>query len=94
MKTYRGMDVFLTPVLVGGEWSVSRPYIFTPRERAAGTLWIGGLVDPTAGLDDKEKPQFFTLLGLELRTLGRPARSQSLYRLGYRDTFLLLYFVQ
>jgi hypothetical protein len=29
------------------------------------------------------KRKFFTLPGLELRTLGRPARSQSLYRLRY-----------
>jgi hypothetical protein len=36
-------------------------------------------VGPTAGLDDVEKRKFLTLLGLELRPLGRPARSQSLY---------------
>jgi hypothetical protein len=30
-----------------------------------------------------EKKQFLTLLGLELRPLGRPARSQPLYRLRY-----------
>jgi hypothetical protein len=35
-------------------------------------------VDPRAGLDDVEKRTFLTLL--ELRPLGRPARSQSLYR--------------
>jgi hypothetical protein len=40
-------------------------------------------VGPRAGLDDVEKRKFFTLLGLELRPLGRPARSQSLYRLRY-----------
>jgi hypothetical protein len=40
-------------------------------------------VDPRAGLDDMEKGKFFTLKGLELPPthLGRPARSQSLYRL-------------
>jgi hypothetical protein len=38
-------------------------------------------VDPRAGLDDVEKRNFLTLPGLELRPLGRPARSQSLYRL-------------
>jgi hypothetical protein len=40
-------------------------------------------VDPRSGLDDVEKRKFLTLPGLELRPLGRPARSQSLYRLRY-----------
>jgi len=34
-----------------GEWSASRPVRFTPRERAAGTHWIGGWVGPRACLD-------------------------------------------
>jgi hypothetical protein len=42
-----------------------------------------GWVDPRAGLDEVMKRKFLTLPGLELRTLGRPARSQSLYRLRY-----------
>jgi hypothetical protein len=48
---------------------------FTPGERAPGTHWIGGWVGPRAGLDDVEKGKFLTLPGLELRPLGRPARS-------------------
>jgi hypothetical protein len=40
-------------------------------------------VDPRAGLDDLEKSKFLTPPGLELRSLSRPARSQSLYRLRY-----------
>jgi hypothetical protein len=40
-------------------------------------------VDPRAGLDDVEKRKFLIPPGLELRLLGRPARSQSLYRLRY-----------
>jgi hypothetical protein len=36
-------------------------------------------VDPRAGLDDVEKRKFFTLPGLELRPLGRPARSNTDY---------------
>jgi hypothetical protein len=35
------------------------------------------------GVDDVEKRKFLTLPGLELRPLGRPALSQSLYRLRY-----------
>jgi len=42
----------LTSALDGGdEWSASRPRHFTPRERAAGTYWIGGWVGPRASLD-------------------------------------------
>jgi hypothetical protein len=59
MKVYWGVNVqihiFLTSALAGGDWSASRPVRFTPRERAPGTHWIGGWVDPTAGLDDTEK---------------------------------------
>jgi hypothetical protein len=56
MKAYGGVDVyihiFLASALTGGEWSASRPGRFTPGERAPGTHWIGGWVDPTAGVDD------------------------------------------
>jgi hypothetical protein len=41
----------LTSVLDGGEWSVSRPSRFSPRERAPGTHWVGGWVGPRAVLD-------------------------------------------
>jgi hypothetical protein len=86
MKAYGGVDVyihiFLTSALGGGEWSASGPGRFTPEERAPGTYWIGACVGPRACLDDVEK-RIFTLPGLELRPLGRPARSQSLYRLRY-----------
>jgi hypothetical protein len=85
MKAYGGVDVsiniFLTLALAGGEWSASRPGRFTPAERVPGTHWIGSWVDPRASLDDVEKRKFLTVPGLELRHLGRPARSQSLSRL-------------
>jgi hypothetical protein len=54
-----------------------------PREKALGTHWIGGWVGPRAGLDKVEKLKFLILPGVELRLLGCPARSQSLYRLRY-----------
>jgi hypothetical protein len=41
----------LTSALDGGGWSASRPGHFTPRERAPGTNWIGGLMAPRAILD-------------------------------------------
>jgi hypothetical protein len=37
-------------------------------------------------MEDLEKRKFFTLPGLELRSLGREARSQSLYRLRYNNS--------
>jgi hypothetical protein len=37
------------------ERSVSRPGRFTPRERAPGTHWIGGWVNPSATLDTVAK---------------------------------------
>jgi hypothetical protein len=74
---------FLTSALDGGEWSASRPCHFTPGERAPGTHCIGGWVGPRTGLDDVERRKILPPPGLELRPLGRPARSQSLYRLSY-----------
>jgi hypothetical protein len=59
MQTYGGVvtyiHIFLTLALVGGEWSASRPSRFTPGKEPPGTHWIGGWVDPKAGLDDVEK---------------------------------------
>jgi hypothetical protein len=53
-----GLDVyihiFLTSALAGSEWSTSCPGRCTAGERAPGTHWIGGWVDPRAGLDDVE----------------------------------------
>jgi hypothetical protein len=37
MKTYGGVEVFLTTALDRDEWSVSRPGRFTPVKGAAGT---------------------------------------------------------
>jgi hypothetical protein len=40
-------------------------------------------VGPRVGLEDAENRKFLTLPELELRPLGHPAYSQSLYRLRY-----------
>jgi hypothetical protein len=71
----------LTSALVEGEWLASRPGRFTPGERAPGDLWIGGWVGPRTGQDHAERRKIFPVPGLELRPLGCPARSRSLYRL-------------
>jgi hypothetical protein len=39
------------------------------------------------GLDDMEKRKFLPVLGHELRSLGRPACSQSLYRLSHPGSY-------
>jgi hypothetical protein len=94
MKFYGGVDVyihiFLTSALAGGDLSAPRSGRFTPGERAPGTHWIGGWVEPRAGLEDVENRKFLTLQGLELRPLCRPARSQSLYRLSYPGSYCIL----
>jgi hypothetical protein len=41
----------LTSALDVGEWSVSRPGRFPPKEKVPGTHWIGGWVGPRAILD-------------------------------------------
>jgi hypothetical protein len=57
-------------------WVVNfTPRPLSPRGRIPDTHWIGGWVDPRAGLDDMEKWKFLTLQGLGLRPLGRPALS-------------------
>jgi hypothetical protein len=85
MKTYTGVDVeihvFFTSTLFRSEWSASRPGRFTPGERASIIHFIRSWVGPKAGVGDVEKRQFFTIPGLELWSLNRPARTQSLYRL-------------
>jgi hypothetical protein len=81
MKEYEGVDVcthiFLTSALAVGEWSASNPGRFTPGGKAPGTHCIEGWVGSWTGLEDVEKRQFFTLLGIELRLLGRSARIQA-----------------
>jgi hypothetical protein len=59
------------------------PLPLYPRERDPGTHFIGGWVDPRAGLDDMEKWKFLPYRDSNSPLPGRPARSQSLYRLSY-----------
>jgi hypothetical protein len=92
MKAYGGIGCidphFLDLGTSWKQWSASRPCRFTSGERAPGTHWIGGWMGPRAGLDDVEKRKLLILPGIELRPLGRPARSQSLYRLSYPGSWV------
>jgi hypothetical protein len=73
----------MTSAIVGGEWKASRSAVLLTGEKAPGTHWIGGWVDPRPGLDNAEKRKSLPLPGLELRPICRPSRSQSLHRLRY-----------
>jgi hypothetical protein len=66
---------------------VSLPPPPPPGERVPYIHWIGGWEDPRASLDNMEKLKFLALSGLELRSLGRPALGQLLYRLRYRGSY-------
>jgi hypothetical protein len=81
------IHIFLTSALVGGEWSASRPCRFTPGEGAPSTHWKGGWVNRRASRHDLKKRKFLPPPGLVLRPLGRPASSQSLYRLSYPGSY-------
>jgi hypothetical protein len=76
---------FMTSALDGGERSASRPgRAFTPGERTPGTHCTGGWVGPRAGLDTEPREKILLPLpGIEPRSSGRPARSQTLYCLSY-----------
>jgi hypothetical protein len=85
MKAYGGADVqthiFSTSALSGSEWSASHPCHFTPGKKPPVPI-----VEETGWTPEPvwtKWRKFLTLLGLELRPLGLPARSQSLYRLSY-----------
>jgi len=69
MKTYWGSgDIAPRILILGGEWSNSRPGRFTPGRRARGTHRIGSCVGPRADLDEMVK-----------RKIPRPCRD-STYR--------------
>jgi hypothetical protein len=67
-------------------WVVSvtpRPR-FTPGERTPGTHCTGDCVGPRAGLDTEVRGKILSPLpGIDPRSPGRPARSQTLYWLSY-----------
>jgi hypothetical protein len=74
---------FLTSALDGGEWSASRPCRALPRGKdtpPTRTHCKEGWVDPRAGLDTEAIGKILSPLpGIEPRSLGSPAHSQTLY---------------
>jgi hypothetical protein len=72
----------LTSALAGGEWSASRPCRFTPGERAPVRIGQEAVwAQSRSGRRGEEK--ILNPTGTRTPTPGRPARSQSLYRLRY-----------
>jgi hypothetical protein len=60
----------MTSALAAGERSSSRLGRFTPGERAPGTHWMRGCVNPRAGLGDMDKWKFLTPPGPELQPVA------------------------
>jgi hypothetical protein len=84
-----GEEVYLLLILdLGTRWgwvvSVTPRSRFSPGERTPGTHCTGGWVGPRAGLDTETRGKILSSLpGIEPRSPGRPARSQTLYWLSY-----------
>jgi hypothetical protein len=78
-----------TPWRCTGEWMCSSTIL----DVVTSSRWVVSFtlrplfprypLDRRLGLNDTEKIKFLILPGHELRSLGRPARDQSLYRLPY-----------
>jgi hypothetical protein len=69
------VDVVCNSVLVGGEWSVSRPDRFIPDKELPVTSHAGGWVGPRAGLDDARKEETLDPTGTRTRN-PRPSSLQ------------------
>jgi hypothetical protein len=59
------------------------PVALYPGENPSGTHWKGGWMSRRAGLNKLERTEILPRAELELRPLGLPVRSISLYRLRY-----------
>jgi hypothetical protein len=69
------IHIFLTSALGGGEWSASRPDLFTPRKRVPDTHWIGDWVDLKRRSRRRGEKKILDPTGTRTPTLRGPARS-------------------
>jgi hypothetical protein len=76
----------IVPVYSNASSQLHAPTVLPTGGTAFRTHWIGGCVDPRTGLVDVEEWKYLTIPGPEPQALGHAARSQSLYRLGYRGS--------
>jgi hypothetical protein len=83
-RRYRSYS-FSASALDGVEWPASCPGLtLAPGERTPGTHCTGRWVGPRTGLDTEARTKILSPLpGIEPRSTGRPARSQTLYCLSY-----------
>jgi hypothetical protein len=64
---------------------------YTPGEGTPDTHCTGGWIGPRAGLDTEATGQILSPLpGIEPRSPGRPARSQTLYWLSYPAQYIII----
>jgi hypothetical protein len=75
------IQICFTSSLAGGNWSGLQPGRFTLGEIAPGTPWVGGWVDPRAGLDDEEKKKILDPTGTRTPTPRSVAIPTTLSRL-------------
>jgi hypothetical protein len=80
------LHVFLTSALDRGEWSASCPGSFPPWVKAPGTHWIGGWVDPRAGLNAVAKRENLLTTPAGNRTPASQPVALPLCRLSYRGS--------
>jgi hypothetical protein len=81
------IHIFFNSALVGSEWSASRSGLFTPGETAPDTHWIGGWVNPRAGLDDVKKRQFFIPSNSEPSVVQPVASCYTEYAVQYHNNY-------
>jgi hypothetical protein len=89
LRRLGGEEVYLLRILdLGTRWGwvvsvTSRPH-FSPGVRTPGTHCTGGWVGPRAGLDTMARGKILSpLSGIEPRSPGRPALSQTQYWVSY-----------
>jgi hypothetical protein len=86
MKTYEGVQLFLTSALDGEEFSALRAGHFVSGERAPSTNWLGAWVGPRTNLDAVGKRE--VSFHCRKSNSGRPAHSPSLFQLNYPGSFM------
>jgi hypothetical protein len=69
------LHAFLTSALDGGDWSASRPDLFTAGKRIPGTHWVGGWVGQSADLEAVAKREIPFPAPAGKSKLGCPALS-------------------
>jgi len=78
------LHTFLTLALYWGEWSASSSSHLNTRGRAPCTLWVGGCIGPSTGLNVMATIKLLILLGIKLWS---SAHSKSLHWVIYPSLY-------